>query len=513
MKHPALLFYLCGGIEGLFFLCYTENSKEKGTLCGTGGKHMELSMKLKQNQALSPQMMQSMEILQMGSQELLEYIEETAQENPVLEVDERYDRQDEFDVMRRKLEWLESTDVQNRVYHQQDAEDDGTGPISNYGTMEEQEENLYYYVLSQLNMLDLPAGVMAAAEYVVESLNGNGWLDEDVPALAAGIGCDAACMEAAVGAVQSLDPAGVGARSLSECLRLQLIRRGGDGGLALSIVDGFLDALSKNRYGVIARELGASAEEVREACALIRSLNPRPGTGFSARENLTYITPDIVVVSFPDHFELLTNDYFFPSLRLSGYYQGLMKETGDREVKEYLTNQVRRARWVVRSIEQRRNTLMECAECILELQEDFFRRGPGHLAPMSLSDVARRLGVHESTVSRALKDKYIQCSMGVYPLIYFFSRGLGAPTGIPGAPGPASPDVAKALLKRLIAGEDQCKPLSDQKLCELMGKEGCGLSRRTVAKYRDELKIPSAAGRKTYDSQGQRVKDVWKNEV
>ena len=460
---------------------------------------MELSMNLKQTQTLSPQMMQSMEILQMGSQELLEYIEETVQENPVLEVDEKYDRQDEFDVMRRKLEWLESTDVQNRVYHQQDAEDDGTDPISNYGNMEAGEENLYYYVLSQLKTMDLPERVAAAAEFVVESLNGSGWLDEDIPALAAACGCGGDVMAQAVAAVQSLEPAGVGARTLSECLRLQLERRKEDSELALKIVDGYLEALAKNRYGLIAKELNASPDSVREACALIKSLNPRPGTGFSARENLTYITPDVVVVNFPDHFELLTNDYFFPTLRMSGYYQGLMKETEDSEVKEYLTNKVRQAKWVVRSIEQRRSTLMECAECILDLQEPFFRKGPGHLVPMSLADVAERLGVHESTVSRAVKDKYIQCSAGVYPLNYFFSRGLGGAARAGGDPDPASPDFAKALLKRLIGGEDKKRPLSDQKLCELMAKEGCTLSRRTVAKYRDELRIPSTTGRKQYE--------------
>ena len=234
---------------------------------------MELNMSLKQSQSLSPQMMQSMEILQMGSQELLEYIQETAQENPVLEMDEKYDRADEFDVLRRKLEWLESTDVQNRYYHQQDAEDD-TDPISNYGTVEEGEENLYFYVLSQLKMLEVEPGTMEAAEFLVESLNQNGWLDETLAALAAACGCEEARMGAALEVVQSLEPAGVAARDLSECLRLQLLRRGEGKSLAMRIVDSQLDALAKHRFGLIARELGASAEAVREACALIKTLNP-----------------------------------------------------------------------------------------------------------------------------------------------------------------------------------------------------------------------------------------------
>ena len=178
----------------------------------------------------------------------------------------------------------------------------------------------------------------------------------------------------------------------------------------------------------------------------------------------------------------------------------MLKSTEDNEVKDYLMGKVRQAKWVVHSIEQRRSTLLRCAECILELQEEFFRRGPGHLKPMCLADIAQKVGVHESTVSRTVRDKYLQCASGVYPLSYFFSRSLGAPAARPGTEENASsPDFAKALLKKLIGGEDKHKPLSDQKLCERMAREGCELSRRTVAKYRDELGIPSTTGRKQYE--------------
>ena len=455
---------------------------------------MDLNLTVKQTQTLSPQMVQSMEILQMGSQELLEYIEEAVQENPVLETDQAHGQADEFNLLRRKLEWLESTDTQNRYYHQQDNDSD-TDPLANYGGVEDGEENLYFYILSQLQVLELPADLMGAARYLVESLNGNGYLDEPLSDLARELGVGEDLMERALVVVQSLEPAGVAARSLSECLCLQLQRHREDTSLAQKIALGQLDALSKSRYNLIAKELDASLEEVRAACDLIRTLNPKPGTGFAAREHLTYINPDIFVVSFHDHFELLTNDYFFPRLQLSGYYKDLMGETEDQEVKEYLTDKVRQAKWVVRSIEQRRSTLMSCAECILDVQEAFFRKGPGHLVPMGLADVAARLGVHESTVSRAIKDKYIQCSQGVYPLSYFFSRGLGGAQGDAGA----TPDAAKALLKKLVGEEDKKKPLSDQKLCVMMAERGCQLSRRTVAKYRDELGIPSTAGRKEYE--------------
>lgn len=461
---------------------------------------MELSMSMKQTQTLSPQMMQSMEILQMGSQELLEYIQDQVQENPVLEMEEKYGKGDDTAVLQRKLEWLESTDAQNRYYHQQDTEDDEKDPISNYGTVDEREENLYLYVLSQLEVMDLEPELLPVGRFLVESLNQNGWLDESVEDLAEELGKPVEEVEKALAAVQSLEPAGVGARNLSECLVLQLQRRHEDSELAIRIARDYLDPLSKSRYGLIAKSLGVCQEEVRTACDLIRTLNPRPGGGFAARENLVYINPDLFVVNFPDHFELLTNDYFFPDLNISGYYCRMLKSTEDNEVKDYLMGKVRQAKWVVHSIEQRRSTLLRCAECILEFQEEFFRRGPGHLKPMCLADIAQKVGVHESTVSRTVRDKYLQCASGVYPLSYFFSRSLGAPAARPGTEeNTSSPDFAKALLKKLICGEDKRKPLSDQKLCERMAREGCELSRRTVAKYRDELGIPSTTGRKQYE--------------
>ena len=206
---------------------------------------MELNLSQKQTQTLSPQMMQSMEILQMGSQELLEYIEEAVQENPVLEPEENYDKQDEFSVLRRKLEWLESTDPQNRYYHQQDTEEEDS-PLKNYGTVEDEDENLYYYVLSQLRVLELEPQVMDAGVFLVESLNQNGWLDESLEDLAAQMEQPMEVVERALAVVQGLEPAGVGARSLSECLMLQLQRRHGDSALAIEIARDYLEALRRS---------------------------------------------------------------------------------------------------------------------------------------------------------------------------------------------------------------------------------------------------------------------------
>jgi len=459
---------------------------------------MELNMSIKQTMTLSPQMMQSMEILQMGALELLEHIEEMTQENPVLEVAELNEKQDEFTTLRHKLEWLESNDVQNHSYHRDDTQEE-YDPISNYGNTDESEENLYLFLHSQLPGGKLSPQLEALAKLIIDCLNDSGYLDEDLDALTAPLSAPPGLAEKALRLVQSLEPAGVGARDLAECLCLQLERRGEKDSLAERIVKEQLDALSKCRYGYIAKQLDTDPCKVRAACDLIRSLNPRPGTGFSTHENLIYVTPDIIVINVGNHFELVTNDYYFPALSISGYYKSLMKDSADNEVKDYLMGKMRQAKWVIRSIEQRRSTLMSCAQCILELQEPFFHYGPGRLVPMSLADVADRLGIHESTVSRAVKDKYIQCSMGIYPLHHFFSRGLAGGESADSGGESSSPDAAKALLKKLIAGEDKKRPISDQKLTSLMEEAGIMISRRTVAKYRDEMGLPSTTGRKEYE--------------
>ncbi len=458
---------------------------------------MELRLSVKQTMTLSPQLIQSMEILQMGSQELLEHVQEMSQENPLLEVADTGEKKEEILDLWKKVEWLGSMDVRRGNYRS-DSDDDEKEPISNYSAAEQWEEVLPLHLISQLPARPMSTELELAAKFIIANLNDNGYLDEDLEVATAPLDCTLELAEEALRLVQSLEPAGVGARTLSECLCLQLQRKGESGTLAERIAKEYLTALARNQYAHIARELDADIYEVRRACDRIRFLNPKPGSGFSNRENLGYITPDIILIRDGDRFKLKVNDEgYFPNLSISTYYVSLMKGRADQDVKKYLTDKMRQAKWVIKSIEQRRSTIMDCALCILELQNDFFRYGPGHLVPMTLADVADKLGIHESTVSRAVKDKYIQCCRGVVPFSYFFSRALGG-DGAAEA-GTASPDGAKAMLKKLIEGEDKRKPLSDQKLTNLLEAEGITLSRRTVAKYRDELSIPSSAGRRQYD--------------
>lgn len=452
---------------------------------------IELEIAQKQRLTLSPRMIQCMEVLQMTAQELLEYVEVSLQENPVLECQDFYDTPVEETGLQQELAWLESTDLQNKDYYCQDLAED-TNPLQRCADRSGQEE-LYDHLMTQLNELGLDGEIALCAKAFVASLDRNGRLEEELSDLARELGCSEEMAKQALLVIQSLEPAGVGARNLSECLRLQLLRQDPVDELAVRIVEGHLDALAKSRYGWLSQTLHTSLDRILGACALIRSLNPRPGLDFEADgEDTLYIIPDISVVDVHGHLEVLTNRRLFPTLKISSYYSRLLKESDDSQVQSYLTDKFRQAKWTIRAVDQRWNTLMACTKCLVEEQKGFFRGDIHNLKPLTLSDVARLVGLHESTVSRAIRGKYLQCAMGTYPMSYFFSRRLGPVSGNK----VSSSDSAKALLKRFINSEDKHKPLSDEKLCQLMEEEGCILSRRTIAKYRDELGIPNTVARR-----------------
>lgn len=428
----------------------------------------------------------------MGTLELREYLQNQLQENPVLEMDEQitspsFQQDRDRGQLLQKIEWLHSTDIQNSWYNKEDARD----LIDLIPGVNPNEESLYDHLCSQIHFKDLPPSIAVAVECVLQNLDFAGRLDESPAELASRAGVSVSVAQKAIRLVQSLEPAGVAARNLSECLSLQLIRRG-EAGLALTIARYHLEDMGQDHYNRIAQLTGADREAVRDACRLIRSLDPRPGAAFAPRGNPGYIIPDIAVVSVEGSFEAVLNDSYMPALRVSAYYYQLMENTSDVEVRDYLFTKVRQAKWVVQNLEQRRATLLSCTRCIVSRQESFFKLGPGHLCPLSLSDVAAELGIHESTISRAIRDKYLQCAYGVFPLKYFFSRALNTVAG----ESDVSAERVKSALRALIDREDKKKPLSDQKLSELLAVQGIRLSRRTVAKYRNELGISSTAGRK-----------------
>lgn len=448
---------------------------------------MNLELSLKQSLKLSPQMLQSMEILQMSTLELNEYIQELVQENPAAELTEPADPGDESEELWRRLQSLADLDHQNRQYVTADR--DELDPLARVGTDGGLADTLLLHLTRQLERSHAPTLVLRGAQFLAACLDEDGYLRDDVADLAQAAGLPAPVLEDGLALLQTLDPPGVGARDLSQCLALQLQRRG-ETGFALAIVQKHLERLARKQYHAIAQDLGISQEEVRQAEEEIQSLDPRPGSAFASREESHYLIPDLAVVETDQGLSVVCQDSYTPTLQLSGYYCSLQKQSADPEVKEYLTEKIKQAQFVIQAVEQRRSTLLDCAQAIVRRQEGFFLQPDGHLIPLRLSDVAQELSIHESTVSRAIREKYLQCARGVYPLSFFFSREVG------GAGEGTSAHQIKARLGQLVAEEDKDHPLSDQKLCQLLEGEGCTISRRTVAKYRDELGIPSASGRR-----------------
>ena len=441
----------------------------------------------KQVQQLDQRQIQRLELLQMSALELRDYLQELSQENPVVDLNDPPAPAEDVreDPRLQHLRWLADTDRQNRYYQGLwEYEDD---PIARIGVSGGLEETLPQFLSRQLDRLRLDGDAARTVEFLASCLDGDGYLRPPLNELARDSGIPLPLLEEGLAVLRTLEPAGVGADSLSQCLALQLERAGVDGP-ALAIVREHLEPLARCRYRFIADRLGVSVDEVLSALKTIRELDPRPGAVFDQPGQTPYVYPDVFVEEKDGHFTARARAGERPVFQINGYYKELLANSGQPEVKDYLRKKVQAAQDVLNAIAQRQDTLLRCAQAIVDRQEDFFRLGEQALRPLRMADVADAVGVHESTVSRAVREKYLQCQRGVYPLGYFFSRG--------GAGGDMGGAAAKAALRRLIDGEDKAHPLSDQKLCEALATEGCPISRRTVAKYRDELNIPGASGRR-----------------
>ena len=450
-------------------------------------------MEVAQTLALSQRMIQSAEILQMSSQELETYLKDMAVENPVIDIEERYEAPKSEEDLQRKLEWLASSDEQNRVYYSEEYSSDDDSKQDMWNVTDHRGEDLTTYLESQLMAVSLGDAQRRLTEYLIDLLDGRGYLEENTADIAAQLKIPEAAVLECLKIIQGFDPAGVGARTLSECLMLQLDRNGIDDPVVRQIVENYLPQLGKNQLPQIAKKLGISVSDVCDAMKQIQALNPKPGNSFSSRDNLKYITPDVTVVRLKDYFEILLNDYMYPRMGINGYYRQILGNA-DKQTKEYIGSKIRQAEWVQQCVAQRGTTLMNVSRCIVDRQEQFFLNGPGYLKPLKLSDVAGIAGIHESTVSRAVKDKYLQCSWGIFPMNYFFVTALAKK----GGGESASSDAAKSLLKEIIENENHEKPYSDRILAEKMTERGVKISRRTVTKYREAMGIKDASGRKVF---------------
>ena len=453
---------------------------------------MELNLNTSQKLSLSQRMVLSAKILQMSSIELNDYLKELSQSNPLVEYDEKSPEDTRFDNLQKKLEWLDSGDEQNRYYYSEDKEDES----ENWNFKTAQSETLEEHLLSQINTQKMKKEIRIAAEFAAKSLDENGYLKESAETIAALSGINKEDTEKAIALLKTLDPPGAGAKDLSECLTIQLLAEENPDMTAIEIAKNHLDALARNQLKGIAKKLGIPLDDVIEASRRIKRLNPKPSRGFSSNESLSYITPDAYIYkNAKGDYEITLNDYYSPSLRINGYYKTIVKNSDSAEAKEYISDKLHQAEWVIKCIDKRNNTLLSTLGLIVEIQRDFFDSGAGNIAPMKLMDISERLNIHESTVSRAVRDKYIQCSWGIFPLSYFFSSSVSKSDA---KDGEISQDSVKLKIKDIIDKEDKCKPLSDRAVAELLEADGISISRRTVAKYREAMGIAGTSVRKKY---------------
>ena len=471
---------------------------------------LSLSQSQRLQMVLAPQLRQSLEMLQVPIMELHAMIqkeieqnptlEELAPEGPTLEVEtapgeetdnSEMDFDKEFEVL-AKLddEWRDYffQDLDNRPYNRDDDK-------KHQFLMDSlpQQESLQEHLISQLHLTNLSEQDQQIGEMVIGSINDDGYLATSVPELADSTPFTEEHIADILLVIQDFHPIGIGASDLQDCLLLQLERLGKADALAGDIVRDHLDALGGHKVQNIAKALKVSIEEVQEAAAFIHSLDPKPGRMFS-EEVASYVLPEVVVRKVEGEYVIILNDEQLPHLRISRHYRRLMEnpETTN-EVKSYIRDRLRASTFLLKSIDQRQKTIYRISAEIVRVQTQFLEHGVSHLKPLTMSTVADAVGVHETTVSRAVNQKYMRTPIGTYELKYFFTPGIKTQNG-----ADVSNKSVKEMISNMVADEDLAKPLSDQAIMEKLKADGIDVARRTVAKYRIVLKIPPSHMRKRF---------------
>lgn len=485
----------------------------------------DLKTEQTQKLVLSTEMIQSLNLLQFTSNELADYIAEKMTDNPLLDFGEEEssvyhmvdaDRimnpseespADEYDEYGRELYpdfYGTSADWQQYSEYGAGGSGEYIFPYQGYGDSAGQsyelsvsdeftlEENL----LNQVDLSEAPYMVRATAAYIVQTLDENGYLTFSVEEIAQQLNVTEELVEEARHLIWTFDPAGVGAADLQECMKIQLNAIGRLDDRISLIIDRHLPALAKGRYSSVGRAVGMTPRAVSEAAELIRSLEPKPGRSYASSEATRYIVPDIAVEKINGRYSITVNGHTAPRLIIRNDYRTMLRDSEQNPgVADFLSDRLNSAVWLIRSIEQRRNTLYRIAEAVTDFQRDFFEKGRRFLKPVTMKQIAERAGIHESTVSRAVSGKYIQCPQGVYELKYFFSGGSSF-SAESGEVDSATSEGLKSMIVQLVEAEDRTSPMSDRRIAEAILIKGIVISRRTVAKYREELGIPSSSDRR-----------------
>lgn len=442
---------------------------------------MDLGLKLEQSQKLilTQNMQLSIMLLQMNSLELSKYIEKEISENPTLEIS--------------------YNDTYNKEIY-----DYFTSPLqkSREGYEEKEETSPFNYIccnktlreclFDQIDELSIEKEEKIICQYIIENIDNRGYLTISIEEISEEIDIEINKIESALDIIQSLDPSGIGARDLKECLNIQLMRKGYEDPKLYTIIDNYLSLIGDNKYGLIAENLNIEVKEAQGYGDIIKKLEPKPARGYFTGDDTKFIFPDATINRIGDEFFIIINDSIIPKVSISNEYKTIYNSGNDEKAKEYVKEKIDRAIFLVKSIESRKNTIYRVLEEVLKLQKEYFLLGNKMLKPMTLKDIAEELNLHESTISRATKDKYILTERGTVKIKDLFTSKLNS------TEGDVSSKNIKEKIINIIDSEDKGSPLSDEKISELLKKEGFQVSRRTIAKYREELNIKTSIKRKRF---------------
>ncbi|MDD3643216.1 MAG: RNA polymerase factor sigma-54 [Candidatus Krumholzibacteria bacterium] len=471
---------------------------------------MKINMRLGMQQRLvmTPRLQQALKLLQMPTQELQQVLRQEILQNPMLEEVDEIEETEALDEEAPAEEDRSAEKEPEEPARREDEWDDyfetAFGMGGGTAEVEEREDFLERvpvakpsfadFLMSQLRLETEDERILEIGAYIIGNLDDSGYLVCPVKEIARTFSTTDEEIEKVLKTIQTFEPVGVGARDLRECLLIQLKTKDMLDSLAARIVSDHFEEFKQKKYLDISKKLKISLKEVQAQAAVIGSLNPKPGLDIFS-EGPRYVIPDLVVERVGDKFVIFLNDRNVPRLRISQSYRSELQ--GDHEISEetrnFINSKLKNAKWLIQTIEQRRRTMIKVMESIAEAQRDFFEKGAGALRPLTLQQVAIKIGMHESTVSRVTTNKYVQTPRGVYELKYFFSSALSTESG-----EEVSAKSAKLNIKEIIAKEDAKKPLSDQKIADMLRDDGLIIARRTVAKYREQLGILPARHRKQY---------------
>lgn len=468
---------------------------------------LSLIQSQRMSQVLAPQLRQSLELLQVPLLELRTLVRQEMEQNPTLEeqveegeqieIEPALNAPEEEASFKDEFDKLAKLDDEFKDYFNQNQP---RGPSSEEAARRQyfldsltQPESLQQHLMDQLAMAVVTPEESQMGELLIGSVNEDGYLTSPLEELAGGSGFAVEALQSVLTLVQEFDPVGVAARDLRECLLIQLRRLGKENDLPALLVRDHLDALGSRRFPDIARALKVEVEEIHDATRLIATLEPKPGRIYTA-DATSYVTPEVTIQKVDGEYTVVLNNDQIPRLHISEHYRQLMAdENTSAEVKNYIREKVRAGLFLIKSINQRQQTIYNIAKEIITVQGEFFTHGISHLRPLTMAEVATVLGIHETTVSRAIANKYMQTPRGTFEMKYFFTPGYRNADGVS-----VSNKTIKDTIANLVAAEDPAHPLSDQVIVAKLKESGLQVARRTIAKYRDELKILPSHLRRGY---------------